>query len=183
MTRGLRTAGFAVAIITLSGCQDDLPPPTPPGMPGTSSGQMPAGHPAVDQTAPGMPGTAGSPTAPDLPTAPSGTIDGRIELGAEVRDKAKAGDAIYIVARNAATGSIVAASRVVAPEEFPVTFSLGGDDVMHTKTSLAGKVKLEARLDKDGDAMTKKPGDLVGEAKDLVSVPAKDVVVTLDRVL
>lgn len=208
MTCRLSAAGFAVTMMVLGGCKDDSPPPTPPGMPGVPSGQMPPGHPAVDsnaRVAPGMPsgemppghpsvdssaemapGANGSPAVadePTLPTAPSGTIDGRIELAAAVQDKAEAGDAIYVVARNAATGTIVAAARVVAPAQFPVSFSLSGSDVMHTQTSLAGKVKLEVRLDKDGDAMTKNPGDLIGETDGLVTVPAKDVVVTLDRVL
>ena len=73
--------------------------------------------------------------------------------------------------------------KVPAGKTFPVPFKLTGSDIMHSQTSLAGKVKLEARVDKDKDAMTKNPGDVVGEGKELVSIPANDVVVTLDRIL
>jgi len=87
------------------------------------------------------------------------------------------------MARNAATGSLVAVVKVQLTGSFPVPFKLTGGDVMHSQTSLAGKVKVEARVDKDNDAMTKNPGDVVGEAKELVSIPASNVVITLDRAL
>ena len=182
MNRSLLIVGFSVTLVAVvNGCKDEPPPPSNSTvMPGAAAGEMPAGHPAVD---PGAAGLAGTPDIPALPTPPSGSIDGRIELGADLAGKANAGDAIYVVARNAATGSIIAVSRVVAPEKFPVPFSLSGQDVMHTQTALTGKVKVEARLDKDGDAMTKNPGDVVAEATDLVRVPAKDVVLTLNKVL
>ncbi len=118
-----------------------------------------------------------------LPELTSGEIHGRLEVSAAVKDKVAAGDVIFVMARNAATGSLIAVTRVDAPEAFPISFTLTGDNIMHTRTALAGKVKLEARVDKDRDAMSKNPGDVIGELGELVQVPAHDVVVTLERVL
>ena len=70
-----------------------------------------------------------------------------------------------------------------APATFPLNFTLTGGDVMHQQTALAGKVKLEARVDKDRDAMTKNPGDVFGETTELVAVPATGVTLVLDRLL
>ena len=42
-------------------------------------------------------------------------------------------------------------------------------------TKLAGKVMVTVRVDKDGDAMTKNPGDVTGQSKP-VEPPAKKVV-------
>ena len=38
-------------------------------------------------------------------------------------------------------------------------------------------------VDKDGDAMTKNAGDVIGEVDGLVAVPAEDVVLTLTKTL
>lgn len=152
--------------IGFTGCKDEVAP-VAPGGPG---GGMPPNH----------------PQAPDvglLPTAPSGSIEGKIEVSAALKDKVAPGDAIFIVARNAATGSIIAVTRVLAPAKFPAEFKLGGSDVMHTQTSLTGTVRVEARVDKDGDAMTKNPGDIIGAVAGWVTVPATGVVLTLDKTL
>jgi hypothetical protein len=44
-------------------------------------------------------------------------------------------------------------------------------------------VRLEVRVDKDGDAMTKEPGDVVGESTDLVQVPTEGFKLILTRKL
>ncbi|MEE8410408.1 MAG: hypothetical protein V3T05_12435 [Myxococcota bacterium] len=166
MCRALIFAVPLVLTVGLVGCEAQ-PPPTLPAGPG---GGLPPNHP----TPPG--GNL-------LPAAPSGSIVGTIEVTDALKGKVAAGDVIFVVARNAATGSIIAVTRVVAPAAFPADFELGGSDVMHTQTSLTGKVRLEARVDKDGDAMTKNPGDVVGAVADLVTVPATGVVLTLDETL
>ncbi len=119
----------------------------------------------------------------EVPQAPSGSIKGRLEVAPELAGKVSAGDAIYLVARNPVTGSIIAVRRLAAPAKFPMDFELSGQDTMHEQGSLSGKIHLEARVDKDGDAMTKNPGDLVGEVRDPVSVPAEGVVLVFSKVL
>jgi len=164
----MTTVAVAVLIGGLLACKESTPTPPPTGT--GAAGEMPPGHPDM--------GAAGA-----LPAPPSGEIAGELMLGDGVKDKVKAGEAIFVVARNAATNNLIAAARFVAGDKFPVPFKLTGSDVMHAQTSLSGKVKLEARVDKDGDAMTKNPGDVVGETKDLVAIPASGVVITLDKVL
>ncbi|OGQ90269.1 MAG: hypothetical protein A2289_20235 [Deltaproteobacteria bacterium RIFOXYA12_FULL_58_15] len=119
---------------------------------------------------------------PALPAVAGGEISGSIAIAKELEQDAKAGDAIFVMARNAATGSLVAVTRVQA-SEFPIAFQLEGNAAMHNNTALAGKVRLEVRLDKDGDAMTREAGDLVGEVAQLVPIPTNDVVVTLSEKL
>lgn len=147
---------FTVAL-ALTACKDQ-PAPTPPAAPGAT-------------------GVAG------LPPLPSGEITGNIQVAPPVADKVKIGEVIYLVARNAATGKAVAVAKLAAPEKFPLPFTLTEANVMSHGAGLAGKLRLEARVDKDGDAMSKNPGDIIGEVAELVTVPSKNVVVTLNKVL
>jgi hypothetical protein len=119
----------------------------------------------------------------EIPPPAGGDISGEIQVAPAVADKVKAGDTIFIIARNAATGTAVAVARVIAPDKFPVPFTLTGSHNMQGGSGLFGKVKLQARVDKDGDAMTKNPGDVIGEVPNLVQVPATGVVLTLDRLM
>ena len=127
----------ALCLLTLiaTGCKDDPAPPAQ--MPAQTPAQMPEGHPPLDANAP-----AGLPA---LPSAPSGTIDGQIEVAPALAKQVAAGDRIFVMARNAATGSIIAVTRVVATDSFPLAFSLAGTDVMHNQTTLTGKVRLEGK--------------------------------------
>ena len=129
--------------------------------------------------APSHPPTLGT----SIPPLPSGDISGELVLPEQLKKNVAAGDVIFLIARNAATGQTIAVSKLVAPATFPLPFSLSGAHVMFPGASLAGKVRLLARVDKDGDAMTKNPGDVVGEMGDLVLVPAKNVQLALDTLL
>lgn len=141
---------------------------------GSACNNKPAEQPpAQEQAAPSM----------KLPPLPSGTIEGRLELAPALAEKVAAGDIIYLMARNAGTGGIVAVQKLAAPATFPLEFKLSGENVMMPGMSLAGQIKLSARVDKDGDAMSKLPGDVTGEVGEPVAVPAKDVVITLGTVL
>ena len=176
------SALVVVAVATACQKKQDTPAPPAPaqtGMAEQPSG-LPEGHPPVRSLPEGHPPT----TVPsELPPMPSGEIAGRIEASAKVAAKIKAGDSIFLMARNGATNGIIAVAKLAAPEKFPLEFKLTGANVMLPGGSLAGKVKLMARVDKDGDAISKNPGDVVGEVKELVQVPADKVVLTLDQVL
>ena len=50
-------------------------------------------------------------------------------------------------------------------DKFPIKFSLDSRDAMLAGTSLSGKVVVTVRVDKDGDAITKNPGDVTGQSK------------------
>ena len=51
--------------------------------------------------------------------------------------------------------------------DFPMPFLLSGRDAMIPGTPFEGMVDITVRIDKDGDAMTRKKGDLFGEAKNV----------------
>ena len=53
---------------------------------------------------------------------------------------------------------------------------------MMAGTEFAGKVTVSVRVDKDGDAMTKNPGDVVGTSAPL-TLPDDKVVINLDKML
>jgi hypothetical protein len=119
----------------------------------------------------------------DLPPPASGHLRGRIELAPDLQGKVAAGDTVYIIARNAATGGVIAVARLSAPATFPMPFELTGAHVMMPGGSLSGQVRLAARVDKDGNATSKTPGDLVAELPQLVAVPNDSVVLVLNQVL
>ncbi len=146
-------------------------PSLPPGHP-----QLPAGHPAV----------AGDPQMTgEMPRGeydPKATLVGQLAVADAVKAKVASGDVIFLVARQddgSDKGPILGVKRLTAGA-WPQSFELDGRDAMSPGTKFAGKVLLTARVDKDGDAITKNPGDVVGVAH--LEVPAKGFTLTLDKV-
>ena len=150
-------------------------PPGHPQMPGMG-GNLPAGHPDIDPSA----------TTPgNVEFDPKSVVSGVLRLDDKVKAKVKEGDAIFLVARQAdpagGPGPILAVKKLTAAK-WPVPFQLDNRDAMMTGTKLGGKVVVSVRVDKDGDAITKNPGDVTGASRPL-DVPSEKVVVTLDTVL
>jgi hypothetical protein len=153
----------------------------PPGHPA-----LPAGHPAVaGQGAAGMGSPfAGQATPGGIAFDPKSVLAGQIRVDKKVKSKVAAGDTIFLVARGAGEGGTpgpVLAVKKLTAGAWPLVFEIDGRDAMLAGTKLAGKVVVTARVDKDGDAMTKNPGDVLGKVE--VSPPSSKVVLTLDRVL
>jgi hypothetical protein len=145
------------------------------GIPGMRG--MPAGHPAIGGGDP-----AGEQATPgDIPFDPKTVIAGSLQLDKKVEAKVANGDVIYLVARAAEGGPPLAVKRLVVGA-WPLAFSLDSRDAMMAGTAMKGKIVVSARVDKDGDAMTKNPGDVIGQTKP-IEPPAKDVVLMLDSVL
>ena len=71
------------------------------------------------------------------------------------------------------------AVRKLPPGPFPISFELGPQDAMMPGRPLTGPARILARLDTDGDPMTRDPGDLVGEVPDPVQVPSDSVTIVL----
>ena len=108
-------------------------------------------------------------------------IEGTVELEAGHAAETAAQGVLYIVARpaGARSGPPLAVKRVVAPA-FPVAFSLGPGDVMIQGTAFEGPLNLTARLDSDGDPLTREPGEPAGVYDgNPVSPGARNVVVKL----
>jgi hypothetical protein len=163
---------------------------------------LPPGHPSLP---PGHPSTLGGPPAAGMPPAgmgaPSGTFAGATPGGAfdpktvlaglikadgKVKDKITAGDVIFVVARRFEAGATGPGTPLAVQkltfDKFPIKFSLDSRDAMLAGTTLSGKVVVTVRVDKDGDAITKNPGDVTGQSKP-IEPPKKDLVVSLDTVL
>ena len=92
--------------------------------------------------------------------------------------------ALFIIARPAtgAGGPPLAVKKVDRPV-FPLSYSLGPENVMMQGRPFAGKVTISVRLDKDANPVTRQPGDLIGEyKKNPVDVGSKNVDIVVDQV-
>ena len=115
-----------------------------PAAPQTAQGGgLPEGHPPLE--------------APAAPSAPAATGVGvRVTLDLDPAAKQRSG-IVFVIARNPAGGPPVAVKRVVAGA-FPIDVELTSADSMMGQP-LPASFRLEARLDGDGDPMTKPPTD------------------------
>ncbi|MCY4486090.1 MAG: cytochrome c-type biogenesis protein CcmH [Deltaproteobacteria bacterium] len=120
--------------------------------------------------------------APEPAGAPAERrIEGTVELEAGHAPGTGARAVLYIIARPAGAqgGPPLAVKRIVAPA-FPVSFSLGPNDVMIQGTAFEGPLNLTARLDRDGDPLTREAGEPAGAHDgNPVSPGARNVVVKL----
>lgn len=137
---------------------------------------IPPGHPPI--------GSGGMDEArtPGGELDPKTVISGTITLDRKLKDKVAAGDVIYLVARSADQPGPPLAVKRLTVTSWPIPFSLDSRDAMMEGTKIAGKVIVTGRVDKDGDAMTKEPGDVTGATRP-VEPPADKVVLTLDKLL
>jgi hypothetical protein len=91
---------------------------------------------------------------------------------------------LFIIARSAEGGGgpPLAVKKIDRPV-FPLAYSLGSENVMMQGRPFSGKVTIIVRLDKDGNATTRDPGDLTGEyKKNPVEVGSKNVDIVLDQI-
>lgn len=120
----------------------------------TQGNQLPEGHPPIA----GAPAAAmAAPASSGMPA--SGAASGasvRVTLDLDPSAKQRTG-IVFVIARNPAGGPPVAVKRVVATS-FPFNLELTAADSMMGQ-SLPASFRLEARLDSDGNAMTKPPSD------------------------
>lgn len=125
---------------------------------------------------------------PNRQVDPNKYVRGVIKTAGALKDKVKAGTAVFVTAKKAdASGQPVAGPPLaVSRLEWPagaqeLTFQLTEADQMIEGTQFSGDVVVAVRYDQDSDALSKQPGDLTGQLK--VTIPAKDVTVTLDTML
>ncbi len=148
-----------------------------PGMAGSGPaprGTMP-GSPAPRGTMPGSPAPAGD-------EAPGPPIRGRVEIAEPLRDSVPEQAILFLIARRQDTGPPLAVLRIPNPS-FPYEFELGQANVMIPTLRFEGDLQLTARLDSDGNARTKLPGDLVGKISGSLSPGDTGIVLTLDAQL
>jgi cytochrome c-type biogenesis protein CcmH len=107
------------------------------------------------------------------------TIDPKLEAGAD------SPAVLFVIARpaGAAKGPPLAVKKIDRPI-FPVSYSLGPENVMMQGVSFTGSVAITVRLDKDGNPTTRQPGDLTGDyKKNPVAVGSKNIDIVLDQVV
>jgi hypothetical protein len=85
-----------------------------------------------------------------------------------------AGAVLFVIARPAAGGPPLAVKRLPAGP-FPLEFEIGPGDAMVAGQPFAGPIALSARIDGDGDPLTRAPDDLVAAAAEPLAPGARDV--------
>jgi cytochrome c-type biogenesis protein CcmH len=111
------------------------------------------------------------------------TISGKITVDAKLKDKIDTQAALFIIARPAggAAGPPLAVKKIDKPT-FPLSYSLGQENVMMQGTPFAGQINITVRLDKDGNAVTREAGNLLGDhKKNPVTVGSQNVDIILDQ--
>jgi hypothetical protein len=152
------------------------PPRAAPPAPPSPSGPPPA--PAA------APEPAQAP-ADDTLVDPKTSISGTVILPAALRADVAPNDVIFLVARRIADnpqarGTLVAVKKLSAAS-FPVKFTLSARDMMVPTGAFDGEVSLAARVDKDGDPMTRRKGDVIGTLPK-VKIGAQGLKLSLDQV-
>ena len=133
--------------------------------------ELPAGHPPVGPDSPKVgPATTPAATTPQrVPAANPQAVRITLDVDASARSRAGGNAVLFVTARPAGVtaGPPVAAKRMVV-QSFPVTFDLSAADSMMGQ-ALPASMRVEARLDSDGNAATRNPSDPV-VAQDRVSM-------------
>lgn len=191
MRRGFVLAAFVV--FTLAACNRNIEPyvegeePRQPDLarifpdggeaPGPSLGGPQVG--ATPRSArPGLP-----PAPPRAAQDSSGeAIRGSIGIAPDLAAGAPQAATLFVIARLAgATRGPPLAVRRIANARFPLDFEIGPQHAMIQGVPFAGAIQLTARLDGDGDAMTRRPGDLSGSAASPVEPGSSGVQIVLDQ--
>lgn len=122
---------------------------------------------------------------PTAAASSSAQISGKITIDPKLKANVDPNAALFIIARpgGGAGGPPLAVKKIDKPV-FPLTYSLSQENVMMQGTPFTGKINLTVRLDKDGNPVTRTPGDMTGDyKKNPVDVGTKNVDVVIDQVI
>lgn len=110
-------------------------------------------------------------------------VDGTLELGAEQKKMDFKGWTIYVLVRLVDQPAPPLAVTRMAAGNFPVSYVLTNANLMVGDAPKPGaKILIEARLDKDGDPISKNPGDVYGFTLKPTGVGDRGVKVVLDQI-
>jgi hypothetical protein len=123
---------------------------------------------------------------PDRPIDESKFLRGTIRVGKDISAAIRPGSVLFLSARpiDPATGETLGAPLAVAKlavDKLPMPFELTERDMMVGGTRFEGEVLISARVDGDGEARTKEPGDVEGRMR--TRIPAKGLDLVLDTAL
>ena len=153
---------------------------------GWPGGKAPAGKKAPSSQPTAAP-TSQPTSAPSQPIVNS-FIYGQIEIDDALKAKVKAGSVLFVIVRRSAPqgqkGMMIAATKIegITAGGFPLKYVVKQQDAM-MGAPLVGKVSVSARIDQDGDAISKQPGDIIGSAEKDVMVGVNPVVIKLNKSL
>lgn len=191
----MHAKGLWVGLVALAlalGCDRNIEPYDPAEEPREPdlSRIFPEGATRAAQARPGMPPAPGQggPPMPGAPAAPSAAgpgsdappVTGTLRLAEGLTPPP--GGVLFLIARRGGAGPPLAVKRIPDPE-FPLEFSLGPEDRMIQAMPFAGPLTLSARVDGDGDASSREPGDLQGALADPVDPGASGIELLLDETL
>jgi hypothetical protein len=125
-----------------------------------------------------MGGTSPVPTNVD----PNMVLEGSIAVSPKLKDQVKPGDILFLSVKSVDEAGTpqripIAADRQDAAT-FPMPFKLTGANTMMQGTKFEGDVLLTVRVDRDGEAMSRKPGDIEGSVR--AKIPARGLKIVLD---
>jgi len=157
---------------------------------GKKPSSQPAAIPAKLPHAPSSQQTIGkaAPTSQANGPAVSGFIYGQLKIDEALKSKVKAGSILFVIVRRYAPegqkGMMIAATKLegITAGSFPLKYVVKQADAM-MGAPLVGKVSVSARIDQDGDAISKQPGDIIGTAEGSIMVGVNPVVITLNKSL
>jgi hypothetical protein len=177
-----------LALALVAGCDRNVEPFDPneePQAPDLSR-IFPAGAEQAQSGPPEMPPPPGRGAPPVAAESAGGDgappIRGTVSLAPELAGRPPGGAVLFLIARRGGAGPPVAVERVAGPS-FPLDFSLGPEDRMIQTIPFAGELQISARLDADGNALSRQPGDLEGRSAGAVAPGATGVAIVLDEVL
>ncbi len=125
---------------------------------------------------------------PETATPPTSTnqqIAGKISIDPKLKANVDGQATLFIIARpsGVAKGPPLAVKKIDRPV-FPLSYSLGPENVMMQGVPFTGTITITARLDKDGNPTTRQPGDLTGDYKgNPAAVGSKNIDIVLDQVV
>jgi hypothetical protein len=185
----LHLAFFALCI---AGCDRNLEPYDPNEQPREPdlSKIFPEGAERAEQQRPDLPPAPGEPrgappVARDATVASSAAapVRGRVEITPALADRVPPNAVLFVIARHGGGGPPLAVKRIADPS-FPLSFAIGPEDRMIQQIPFSGPITLSARIDSDGNATSRTPGDLLGAAQSGPVEPgAEGVLIVLDTVL
>ncbi len=123
---------------------------------------------------------------PPKPVDPNMFLKGTIGVAPATADKVAAGDILFLAIKpvNPVSGEVIggtiAADRIDV-DDVPLSFTLTGADVMISGAEFAGEVLITARIDRDGEARTRNPGDVEGTLR--AKIPSDGLALVLDTVV
>ncbi len=146
-------------------------------------GEAKAGMPAAPGAMPAAPGDPSDRGGPPVAGAAGAPLSGTITLAPAFERKVPAGAILFLIARKGEGGGPpLAVKRVEAPT-FPMEFTIGPGDRMIQAMPFEGPLQLSARLDADGNAMTRAPGDLQGQTPAPHQPGDRGIAIVIDEVL